>query len=113
MSDSGGHPRPNDVPTVTCSRCDDAWTLSHELDDLAMGNRAVEAFAIDHQQHTGHFPDDVSPWLASCRRCPDGAERLAESGARRWAETHARHTGHAVALDHASRAERELIEPGE
>ncbi|WP_255151386.1 hypothetical protein [Halorarius halobius] len=112
MSDSGGPPVDDvdDVPTVSCSRCDEEWSLAYELDELAMGNRAVEAFAIDHQQHTGHFPDGVTPWVAACRRCPEAVERLEESGARRWARTHARHTGHAVDLDHASRDDPERVE---
>ena len=87
------------VPTVTCSRCDREWNLAYELDELHAGNRALEQFSLDHERHTGHDPDDVTPWTASCRRCPDGERFLAERPARRWAETHARHTGHAVALE--------------
>jgi len=84
------------VPTVSCSRCGREWDLSYELDDLRAGNRAVEQFALDHERHTGHYPDDVTPWVVDCRRCPDGDRFLAERPARRWARTHARHTGHEV-----------------
>lgn len=93
-------PDVDDVPRVTCSRCDATWTLTYELEDLQVGNRAVEQFALDHERHTGHFPDDVSPWVAACRRCPAREAFLAERPARRWAEVHARHTGHAVTLRH-------------
>lgn len=86
----------DELPTVACSRCDREWELGYELDELRAGNRAVEQFALDHERHTGHFPDDVRPWLVDCRRCPAGDGYLAERPARRWAETHARHTGHAV-----------------
>jgi hypothetical protein len=91
----------DDTPTMTCSRCDQTWDLGYELDELRLGNQAVEQFALDHMRHTGHFPDGVSPWIASCRRCPDGDEFLAEHAARRWAETHARHTRHTVVVEHA------------
>ncbi|MFB6117503.1 hypothetical protein [Halosegnis sp.] len=101
---------PANVPTVTCSRCEDSWTLEHELDDLGLGNEALAAFAIDHHEHTGHFPDDVRPWLAVCRNCREAVERLEESAARRWAHTHARHTSHAVAVDHDSREEPAIVE---
>ena len=114
MTDPGGElPHPDDVddtPTITCSRCDAEWALDYELDELSMGNQAVEAFALDHQQHTGHFPDDVSPWVADCRQCPDGVRRLEQQGAHRWAQTHARHTRHTVDLDHASRDEPLVVE---
>lgn len=86
------------VPTVTCSRCDSEWKLDFELDELCAGNRAVEQFALDHARHTGHFPDDATPWVVDCRQCPDGDTYLAERPARRWAKTHARHTTHAVEL---------------
>lgn len=86
------------VPTVTCSRCEREWDLDFELDELCAGNRAVEQFALDHERHTGHFPDDVTPWLVDCRQCPAGDGYLDERPARRWARTHARHTGHAVEL---------------
>lgn len=92
----------DDPPTVSCSRCGDEWTLKYELDDLRIGNQAVEKFALDHHQHTGHYPDDVSPWVADCRRCPETAALLAEEGARRWAEAHARHTRHTVEIRHTS-----------
>jgi hypothetical protein len=90
----------DDTPTVTCTRCDRTWDLGYELDELSVGNQAVEQFALDHRRHTGHFPDGVATWRAECRRCPEGSEHLAEHGARRWAETHARHTRHEVALHH-------------
>ncbi|WP_256289748.1 hypothetical protein [Halobellus inordinatus] len=86
------------VPTVSCSRCNREWDLHYELDELYAGNRAVEQFALDHGRHTGHFPDDVTPWVVDCRQCPDGDRYLEERPARRWAETHARHTGHTVEL---------------
>lgn len=88
----------DDTPTVSCSRCDDEWDLDYELDTLRVGNQAVERFALDHKRHTGHFPDDVTPWVAACEQCPDGDEFLRERPAQRWAEIHARHTGHAVSL---------------
>ncbi|WP_418281609.1 hypothetical protein [Halorubrum sp. DTA98] len=86
------------MPTVACSRCDHEWDLAYELDELAAGNRAVEQFAMDHERHTGHYPDGVTPWIADCRVCPDGSRFLAERPARRFARTHARHTGHPVDL---------------
>lgn len=91
-----------DAPTVSCNRCGEEWSLAYELDDLQVGNQAVEKFALDHQQHTGHLPDDVSPWIADCRRCPETVELLSERGSRRWAETHARHTRHIVEIRHQS-----------
>lgn len=108
MTDPDDEPTPprgegsDGAPTVSCSRCGDEWTLGYELDDLQVGNQAVEKFALDHQQHTGHYPDDVSPWIADCRRCPETAELLSERGSRRWAETHARHTRHLVEIRHGS-----------
>lgn len=98
------------VPTVSCSRCGETWTLSHELDELGLGNGALEAFAIDHREHTGHYPDDVRPWVADCRHCPDGVERIDETAARRWATSHARHTGHGVDLDGDGSTERVMSE---
>lgn len=89
---------PDSVPTVGCSRCDREWELRFELETLKAGNQALEQFALDHERHTGHFPDDVTPWVVDCRRCPEREGYLAERPARRWAETHARHTGHAVEL---------------
>lgn len=88
-----------DVPTVSCTRCDREWKLDDEFDDLAPGGHAIEQFALDHERHTGHFPDDVTPWIVRCRRCPDGEQFLSERPARRWAETHARHTRHAVRIE--------------
>lgn len=90
----------DDTPTISCSRCGREWDLGYELDELRVGNRAVEQFALDHERHTGHFPDDVTPWIADCRQCPDGEKFLSETPARRWATVHARHTGHEVALGH-------------
>ena len=103
MSDSPESPADcvDDVPTISCSRCGREWDLAYELDDLRVGNQAVEQFALDHRRHTGHFPDDVTPWVADCRRCPGGDRFLSEDPARRWAETHARHTRHDVTLRHA------------
>jgi len=98
---AGAFPDPDavdDVPTVSCSRCDREWDLRYELDDLSAGNRALEQFALDHERHTGHYPDDVVPWVVDCRECPDGDRFLAERPARRFARTHARHTRHAVDL---------------
>ncbi|EJN58425.1 hypothetical protein [Halogranum rubrum] len=88
------------VPTISCSRCGREWELSYELDDLQVGNQSAEQFALDHMRHTGHFPDSVTPWVARCRQCPDGDEFLTERPAQRWAEIHARHTRHTVALTH-------------
>jgi hypothetical protein len=90
----------DDLPTVSCSRCGREWNLAYELEDLRAGNQAVEQFALDHERHTGHFPDAVSPWLVDCRQCPDREAYLSEQPARRWAETHARHTRHGVSLRH-------------
>lgn len=101
--------QPDDTPTVNCSRCNREWDLAYELDDLKAGNQALEQFALDHQRHTGHFPDDVSPWVADCRRCPDEEAFLAERPARRWAATHARHTGHAVTLEHEEQGEETVV----
>mgnify|MGYP006875056414 FL=1 len=86
------------VPTVTCTLCGRTWDLDYELAELHAGNRAVEQFALDHERHTGHFPDDVTPWLVDCRQCPDGEQFLEERPARRWAKAHVRHTNHTVAL---------------
>mgnify|MGYP007116978324 CR=1 FL=1 len=91
----------DDTPMVTCDRCDDEWDLGYELDTLRVGNRALERFALDHKRHAGHFPDEVQPWSVACEQCDDGDEFLTERPARRWAETHARHTGHAVSFGHA------------
>jgi len=94
---------PDNSPTVSCRRCDREWNLSEELSTV--GNQAFEQFALDHKRHTGHFPDGIETWRAACRHCPDGAERIEEGAARRWARTHARHTNHAVTLHHADGTE--------
>jgi hypothetical protein len=91
----------DDTPTIACERCGREWDLAYELDDMHVGNQAVAQFALDHHRHTGHFPDGVATWRADCRHCTEGVERLEQQGARRWAETHARHTTHTVALQHA------------
>ncbi|WP_181685719.1 hypothetical protein [Halorhabdus salina] len=88
----------DDLPTVTCERCDREWELEYELEEMAVGNQALEQFALDHQRHTGHFPDGLAVWQADCRHCPESVQRLEERGARRWATTHARHTNHDVTL---------------
>jgi hypothetical protein len=88
----------DDTPTVTCSTCGREWSLDYELDELRVGNQAVEQFALDHRRHTGHFPDDVETWRADCRHCPEVEERLSVDAARRWARTHVRHTNHEVAI---------------
>jgi len=104
----------DDTPTVSCARCDREWDLGYELDDLQLGNQAFEQFALDHRRHTGHFPDGVSTWQAECRQCPESVERLAEQAATRWAETHARHTRHEVAVTHATRDDPLLVgDPGQ
>lgn len=102
----------DDTPTVACSRCDTEWDLSYELDTLRVGNRALERFALDHKRHVGHFPDEVQPWSVACTGCPDSDEFLTERPARRWAETHARHTSHTVTLGHADGSES-TIDPEE
>lgn len=105
--------RIDDTPTVSCSRCGRTWDLEYELEDLQVGNQALEQFALDHHRHTGHFPDDVTPWLVTCRRCPDDDVFLSERQARRWAETHARHTTHTVAITPPDAEEVELVDnPG-
>jgi hypothetical protein len=100
----------DDTPTITCSRCDREWDLAYELDEMGVGNQAVEQFALDHRRHTGHFPDDVGTWRASCRNCPERSEHLRGHAAERWAKTHARHTGHAVELRGAEDGEPSLVE---
>ena len=102
----------DDTPTVACSRCDAEWDLEYELETLRVGNRAIERFALDHKRHAGHFPDEVQPWTAVCETCSDGDEFLTERPARRWAKTHARHTGHPVSIDHTDATET-TIEPDE
>jgi len=96
------------VPTVTCSRCDRSWDLEDELGQV--GNRAVEQFALDHHRHTGHYPDDVTPWLVDCERCPETEAFLSETPARRWARTHTRHTRHPTAVT-APEGEVERVTP--
>lgn len=102
---------PDLAPTVTCSTCDREWDLSYELDDLHAGNRAIEQFALDHYRHTGHYPDDVSPWRVSCEDCPAEEQYLEERPARRFGETHARHTRHSLVL-HGPGEGSQSIAPG-
>lgn len=109
--DAGPSPPTDGVPTVACSRCGREWRLEYELSELDVGNQALEQFALDHRRHTGHFPDGVSTWQATCRRCPEAVEHLGERAARRWAETHARHARHAVEVTHADLAEPVRVEP--
>lgn len=99
-----------DVPTVSCARCDREWDLEYELEEMSVGNLAVEQFALDHRRHTGHFPDGISTWDADCRHCPEAVQRLEQQAARRWAETHARHTRHTVAIDHVDRETPTLVD---
>jgi len=101
---------PEMTPTVSCSRCDREWELTYELDDRRAGNQAVEQFALDHSRHTGHYPDDVSPWIVTCRRCPETEQFLAERPARRLAETHVRHTGHEVGIEPPDEETEQLVE---
>jgi hypothetical protein len=101
-----------EVPTVSCERCGREWELDREFDDIDQGGHAVEQFALDHERHTGHYPDGVTPWTVRCERCPDGERFLAERPARRWAETHARHTRHDVRLD-PPRGDVEVVSTGE
>ncbi|MFB6074801.1 MAG: hypothetical protein ABEJ89_07295 [Haloarculaceae archaeon] len=103
----------DDTPTISCSRCDRTWDLAFELDDLGVGNQAVEQFALDHKRHTGHFPDDVTTWRADCRQCPETSDHLGEDAALRWAEIHARHTRHAVTVEHAAGDETTVVEGSE
>jgi ribosomal protein L37E len=99
----------DDTVTVSCERCGREWDVGREME--AVGNRALEQFALDHRRHTGHFPDSVETWRADCRRCPEESAHLGERAARRWAETHARHTRHAVTVHHARDEETTLVEP--
>ena len=101
----------DDVPTVTCSQCGREWDLTYELEELKVGNQAVETFALDHRQHTGHFPDDVTPWTVDCRQCHGAEAFLSERPARRWAETHARHAGHALEVRHGESGDQALVDP--
>lgn len=91
-------PTEDGVPIITCMRCDREFRLDYELEELSVGNRAVEQFALDHHRHTGHYPDDVTPWQADCRVCPAIETFLAEGPTERFARTHARHTNHSVSL---------------
>jgi hypothetical protein len=104
---------PDDLPTVSCSRCGRTWDLGYELDDLQVGNRALERFALDHRRHTGHLPDDVAPWVVECRRCPDEDVFLSAEPARRWARTHARHTRHAVDVWAPDGDREERVDPAD
>lgn len=117
MASVSDDPHPDDppdaAPTVSCSRCDHTWTLEYELDELHAGNRALEQFALDHERHVGHFPDDVRPWLADCTRCPQAEPFLEERPARRWAGTHARHARHDVELHPPESEDAEVVEPDE
>jgi len=98
VTDEEADERP-EAPTLTCSRCDRSWELGYELEELQVGNRAAEQFALDHHRHTGHYPDSVTPWSADCRQCHETEQFLAERPAERFARTHARHTRHAVDLE--------------
>jgi hypothetical protein len=99
----------DDVPTVSCRRCGREWDLSYELDELRVGNQALEQFALDHVRHTGHYPDAVSTWRADCVHCPEGVEQLNAGGVRRWARTHARHTRHDVEVSGPRAESAELV----
>lgn len=101
----------DDVPTIACERCGREWRLAYELDEMGVGNQAIEQFALDHHRHTGHFPDGISTWQAVCRQCPEEVQRLDEHAAHRWAETHARHTRHSVAIEHADVDDPTVIDP--
>lgn len=103
-----GDPDPAPELTIACRRCDREWDLSDEL--ATVGNQAPEQFALDHRRHTGHFPDGVATWRIVCRHCPEEAERLDEAPARRWAETHARHTRHDVEIRRAAGDEVTVVE---
>ncbi len=103
---------PADVdPTVSCSTCGREWKLSYELDELHAGNRALEQFALDHYRHTGHYPDTATPWVVSCQQCPVEEQYLEQRPARRFGETHARHTQHTVVLEEPDGDHRDKIEP--
>lgn len=67
VDDSSADAPESGVPTVSCSRCGREWELEFELKELSAGNRAVEQFALGHERHTGHFPDDVTLWLVDCQ----------------------------------------------
>ncbi|WP_158056381.1 hypothetical protein [Halorussus halophilus] len=108
--DDPTEPEDFDAPTVTCTRCDCEWDLSKEFEELGVGNHAVEQFALDHNRHTGHFPDDITTWRAACRHCPEEVERLAQDAVTRWAETHARHTRHSIEIRHARSDEVTVVD---
>ena len=110
MTDDAFPDDEREAPTVSCERCGREWSLDREVADIPPGGHAVEQFALDHERHTGHYPDDVNPWTARCERCPGGERFLAERPARRWAQTHARHTRHAVRLDPPS-GDSEVVSP--
>lgn len=101
---------PEMTPTVACTRCDQEWELTYELEELHAGNSALEQFAMDHYRHTGHYPDDVTPYQIECRVCPQGDQFLSERPARRFARTHARHTRHTLTLQEPE-GETEQIQP--
>ncbi|MFB6284376.1 MAG: hypothetical protein ABEK59_10675 [Halobacteria archaeon] len=103
---------PENTPTVSCENCSREWSLDYELEELHAGNTAVEQFAMDHARHTGHYPDDVTPYIADCCNCIDGESFLSERPARRWAEVHARHTNHTVELSYGD-SSSEIESPGE
>lgn len=96
------------APTISCSTCGETWTLSYELDELHAGNRALEQFALDHFRHTGHYPDDVTPWTASCQQCPAEERYLERRPAQRFGETHARHTRHSVVVESPTNEPHEI-----
>jgi hypothetical protein len=91
------------APTISCSTCGETWDLSFELDELHAGNRALEQFALDHFRHTGHYPDNVAPWTASCQQCPAEERYLERRPAQRFGETHARHARHSVVVESPSK----------
>ncbi|WP_228546418.1 hypothetical protein [Halegenticoccus tardaugens] len=100
----------DDTPTVSCSTCGREWDVSYELDELGVGNQALEQFALDHKRHTGHYPDGIATWRAICLHCPEEIERLSERAVSRWAKTHARHTRHALEIRHATGDETTRVE---
>ena len=112
MTDDSFSDADREAPTVSCERCGREWDLDREFDDLDPGGHAIEQFALDHERHTGHYPDAVTPWIARCRHCPDGERFLSERPARRWAGTHARHTRHTVRLE-APTGDAEVVSAGE
>jgi hypothetical protein len=99
------------VPTVTCTACEREWELHYELEELKVGNRALEQFALDHHRHTGHYPDDVTPWVVACDQCPATEQYLEERPARRFAIAHARHTNHTVSILDPNSEDEQQIRP--